>query len=638
MSKKRIFLFVLGTWLPAASLQAGDWTGWTRVQGVRDDRKQHEIAVVFDGTESQYADLRRAYEMTVENIVTAVTRTEPFGQYENYFAVYRRDAAGAARPVFADTYVTVSPDMSVWPEYDATLRIVRAHIWTLPETFVHEFGHAIGGLADTYVGEGLAGYGEGRLPNIQNAGATRIDQVKWGKEWIPLGTPVPTPDNAGYGIGYYPIGDTGFYCPSRTSIMGMRSREFDSVDKQALVSRIFPICCGLPQRVIDAGRLVIVKDTAVMVPLRLDFLGLPSGDASARASFTFTGENGESVTRPVSSVDIPTDRFLRPGVSRIETLASFTSDYVRNPAVMEKRDYVNISWRNAAPTISEVGALRAVEGSALTVPLAVVDPNGDRLVCRGIGLPAGANVAPEGDGWILKWFPTILQGGRTYSFSVEVTDGHLAASTPVTVTVADSGIPVGFDASLEGALRGEAGITVAGDVETPRVARLALNPFPDVPVSLMGTRFMANIPGDKVAGWGDGARALTIDAYDVGGAFLGSARVDLRIDTTPPVVSIAQPFEGQRIVDGVTLTALVDDFTPAGAAFTVTAAGGKVILSGEVKGRGPDYTITKQVENIDRYIGKRVTLEVNVIDGICQSTRATLCFSIDVDRTIHVVD
>lgn len=635
--KKKLFAAcALSGAVVASGIRAGEWDGWTRVHGGRNDRKLHEIAVVFAGTPSEYLDKRRAYEATVENVVAAITGTEPFGSYRNYFAVYRKDAAGGERPDFADTYVTISPDMSTWPEYDAAFRVVRTGLWTSPETFVHEFGHAIGGLADTYVGEGLAGYAEGRLPNIQAGGATHIDQVKW-KEWILPGTPVPTP--SGYpGIGYFPIGETGFCCPTETSIM-RTGPAFDPVDRQAIVSRLLPISCALPKRALDAGRLVVLKEGAVSVPVRLDYLGLPVGDPSARASFTFTGENGESVTRGVPSVDIPTDRFLRPGVTRIEILAAFTSDHVRRPAVLERRDYVNISWRNAPPAIGSVGAVETVEGQRLEILLAVSDPNGDAVVCRGIGLPAGAAVLRQAGGWVLRWSPTVLQGGRTYSFSVEATDGHLAAAVPVTVTVAESGVPVGFDPLLDGTVRGETGAVVGGDVETSRVARLELDPFPDVPVTIQaGGRFTAGIPGERIREWGDGDRTLSVDAYDSEGAYLGTSRIRLRIDTTAPVVAIAQPFDGQPVGEAVILAADVADLTPVGASFSIAKSDGKEVFSRSLLEATSRYAVTLPLGDRPLPVGEVLTLTVTAHDGMSHGGASSRRFYVGPDRLMHVVE
>ncbi|KAB2967590.1 MAG: hypothetical protein F9K18_04075 [Thermoanaerobaculia bacterium] len=180
------------------------------------------------------------------------------------------------------------------------ISVLSAHAQA-PLIGVHEYGHSFTGLADEY-DSAFPGYppcsdfsGPACEANVTDQ--TALASIKW-EPWIPPGTPIPTPENAGYGnvVGLFEgarYRATGMYRPRDTACnMHYLYPYFCEVCRQEYVLRLYRGGWGEPASGIDAiepgsespapGSVSIAATGRVFAAAVLDPAGGPSQQASWR--------------------------------------------------------------------------------------------------------------------------------------------------------------------------------------------------------------------------------------------------------------------------------------------------------------------------------------------------------------------
>ncbi|MEQ1504307.1 MAG: M64 family metallopeptidase [Myxococcota bacterium] len=134
--------------------------------------------------------------------------------------------------------------------------VVTRGVGDLPETSVHELGHAFGMLGDEYVADDCIRTAELGLPeNITD----RPDDPPW-RDHVAPGTPLPTPRGAGHAVGAYQgaWNCDDLYKPAETCRMDESGDPFCAVCAELLVRRLFRFGDPADAVAID-GRDVVVS-------------------------------------------------------------------------------------------------------------------------------------------------------------------------------------------------------------------------------------------------------------------------------------------------------------------------------------------------------------------------------------------
>jgi hypothetical protein len=95
----------------------------------------------------------------------------------------------------------------------------------------------------------------------------------------------------------------------------------------------------------------------------------------------------------------------------------------------------DVSSTNRAPVLNAIGDKSIDEGTTLTFTVAATDADGDTLTYSVSNLPAGAAFSPATR--VFSWTPTDGQAGVYANVHFEVSDGSLADTEDITVTVGD---------------------------------------------------------------------------------------------------------------------------------------------------------------------------------------------------------
>ena len=250
------------------------------------------IVMLSEGyTSSELASNK--FQTDATSIANQLLTTEPFKTYKPFFNVYgievasnqsgadQGSAGGTVDTYFNATFNTSGIDRLLTinstgysratallntyvPEYDIVLVVVNDSKYggsggsiavtstnsQAPEIAIHEIGHSFGGLGDEY---DYAGSTPTETPDTTQE--NRPNFIKW-KSWIGGSTPIPTPENSGYGNGIVGLFEgaaytaTGWYRPTDTSKMKVLGEPFYAVNEEALVlsmyRRLSPITSTTP--------------------------------------------------------------------------------------------------------------------------------------------------------------------------------------------------------------------------------------------------------------------------------------------------------------------------------------------------------------------------------------------------------
>ena len=250
-------------------------------------------------------ELTTKFPADATEAIDAFLRKEPFATYREFFNAYLISVAsvesGADDPsegIVRNTYFNASFDTagidrllsigstgrsransllgSLIPEFDIALVLVNDSQYggsggSIPvastngasaEIAIHEIGHSFGGLADEYT------YNATEFTPSESVNATaRTDRelIRW-RHWIDPGTPVPTPDTNEWSgvVGLFEgamYRSSGWYRPTRNSLMRSLNRAFEPVNEEQLVLRLY-------------NRLPLVLDTSPPLgPVQIDTPG-----------------------------------------------------------------------------------------------------------------------------------------------------------------------------------------------------------------------------------------------------------------------------------------------------------------------------------------------------------------------------
>ena len=88
---------------------------------------------------------------------------------------------------------------------------------------------------------------------------------------------------------------------------------------------------------------------------------------------------------------------------------------------------------NQLPVLESIGNKSVNEGELLTFPISATDPDGGSLTYSASNLPSGANFDP--DTQTFSWTPNYSQAGVYPNIHFEVSDGSLADSADIIITV-----------------------------------------------------------------------------------------------------------------------------------------------------------------------------------------------------------
>lgn len=96
---------------------------------------------------------------------------------------------------------------------------------------------------------------------------------------------------------------------------------------------------------------------------------------------------------------------------------------------------------NHPPVLPAIGNKSVTEGQLLAFTISATDPDGDNLTYSASNLPSGASFTPANR--TFGWTPTAGQAGTYLNVSFWVSDGALAASENITITVSPAVAPSG---------------------------------------------------------------------------------------------------------------------------------------------------------------------------------------------------
>ena len=99
-----------------------------------------------------------------------------------------------------------------------------------------------------------------------------------------------------------------------------------------------------------------------------------------------------------------------------------------------KQLVITINEANRAPTLDPIDVSSGDEGVPIVFTANAFDINGDSLDYSLVGAPDGATISSNGD---FSWTPSETQGGATYTFDVQVTDGELSDTKQLTISIAE---------------------------------------------------------------------------------------------------------------------------------------------------------------------------------------------------------
>jgi len=301
----------------AISATSGDLQAQTLIPVIESGPRSERINLVVLSEAYTASELATKFPDDGAAFVEAFLSRQPFaafrGRFNAYLIAVASNESGADDPsegISRDTYFNATFDTagiarlltinstgrsrvnsllaSLLPEYDIPLVLVNDDQYggaggTPPvastnsassEIAIHEIGHSFGGLADEYTSDSAS------YTPSESANATAVtdrELVGW-KHWIEAGTPVPTPDTSAWGgkVGLFEGANyrsSGWYRPTRNSLMRSLSRPFEAVNEERLVLRMYdrlpPVAGSDP----PAGAVEI--SSAGAVSFRLDLPPLP---------------------------------------------------------------------------------------------------------------------------------------------------------------------------------------------------------------------------------------------------------------------------------------------------------------------------------------------------------------------------
>lgn len=304
----------------------------------------------------------------------------------------------------------------------------------------------------------------------------------------------------------------------------------------------------------------------------------PIGDQTAAEGslLTFTATafdiNGDDVTfgllgEPDGATMTPAGHFTWTP-SETQGSGTFTFDVTVDDGEFTDTQSVSISVdeTNVAPLIDPVADRTVNENSPLSFSITATDadsPTQNLSYSFADGAPEGASLSPSGE---FSWTPSELQGGRDYTFNVEVTDGQLTSSAAVLITVNEVNQapildPVGDNVTKEG--QSLTFTATATDVDFPQDT-ITFRLSGDVPSD-------ATITPDGVFEWTPtedrfpGTYTFDVEVSD--GVLIDSETIAITLETS---MQTKYPIDGNVDFSGLQTRTESLDFEVSGSSSSVT--------------------------------------------------------------------
>jgi PKD repeat protein len=182
----------------------------------------------------------------------------------------------------------------------------------------------------------------------------------------------------------------------------------------------------------------------------LSEIGPQSVDEGSHLSFPVTATDVDGDSLVLSADGVPTNATF---VDNFDGTGTFTFDpdfdqagtypvtFIASDGGLADTEQVSITVVNVnrAPVLSEIGPQSVDEGSHLSFPVTATDVDGDSLILSADGVPTNATFVDNFDGTGTFTFDPDFDQAGTYPVTFIASDGALADSESVTITVNDVG-------------------------------------------------------------------------------------------------------------------------------------------------------------------------------------------------------
>ncbi|MBL7070810.1 MAG: S8 family serine peptidase [Candidatus Omnitrophica bacterium] len=285
-------------------------------------------------------------------------------------------------------------------------------------------------------------------------------------------------------------------------------------------------------------------------------------DVLLEFTITATDGDGDTLTYSASNLpsgaafDAPTHTFSwTPSYSKAGAYPDVRFSVADGITTDTENITITINNVNRAPVLSAIGTKSVDEGVLLTFTIAASDEDGDSLTYSASSLPAGATFSAAEKRF--SWTPTFIQAGTYLNVHFEITDGSIADSENITITVNDvnappSMDPIGDKSIDEGSLL-EFTVT-ASDVDGDALTYYALNLHSGSAFDV-DTQAFSWTPGYTDAGVYDDVIFMATDGEEAEGETISITVSDINVK---PVIDSLDMTPAATINEGESITIVIN--------------------------------------------------------------------------------
>ncbi len=343
---------------------------------------------------------------------------------------------------------------------------------------------------------------------------------------------------------------------------------------------------------------VVVNDPGNQRPV-LATIGDKSTTEGNILTFTITATDPDSTIPAILSGELPVDaNFQNNGDGSAEftwtpsfvQAGSYNVSFFATDGILSDTEVVQITVLEAGnqqPVLALIDSQYTTEGTQLTFSITATDSDDTVLSIFANAPPPGATLIDNGNGTaVFDWTPGFTQSG-TYDIAVIATDGDLADSGSVSITVFESGNqpPVLAEIGPRSVAEGDTLLfdVLATDPDST-IPALSASPLPT------GADFTDNGDGRGMFIWTPdfsqyGVYSITFVASD--GILADSETIQISISDAGNQCPILSPVDNQTITEGDSLFLVLNATDPDG---TTPAINGSMIPSGATLTNNGDGT------------------------------------------------
>ena len=195
---------------------------------------------------------------------------------------------------------------------------------------------------------------------------------------------------------------------------------------------------------------ITVNEAGNQTPV-LATIGARTTTEGVSLNFTISATDADSLIPALTTSSLPAGASFTDngdGSGTFDWTPTFTQAnsyfviFIASDGVAADSEIVSITVNeagNQAPTLAAIGAKSVSEGNSLNFDIAASDPDGTTPTLSALTLPSGATFTDNTNGTgTFDWTPSFTQAG-IYSVTFIASDGSLADSEVVTITVAEAG-------------------------------------------------------------------------------------------------------------------------------------------------------------------------------------------------------